>query len=254
MHKILWLDLETTGVDSEKDKIIEIGIIYQDLRTGKIAEFSRYIKLDSYPDNFNETEAIQVNGLTKEFLEKNGITEEEAYYDLIKFLNERLNRYDPSDKCILAGYNVTFDDDFSRALFERYGNKYYGSYISFLKIDVVNLIAQCTLLGIIPNLKNYKLETIIEYFKIKSESHKAIEDIRTTKILYELLSKKLRAINDRSGEVFKIIETLTGMSKQEIGLKIDKIISSDMEQVWNASLSILKSDFEEMGRSDGEVK
>ncbi len=191
MNKILWLDTETTGVDPKKDRIIEIGIIYQDLKTGKTDEFSQYIKLDSYPDNFNETEAIKVNGLTKEFLEKNGITEKGAYYDLMRFLNERLNRYEPSDKCILAGYNVNFDDDFARELFERYGNKYYGSYISFLKIDVVTLIAQCNLLGIIPKLENYKLTTILNYFKIKIEAHKAIKDIRATKILYELLLKKL---------------------------------------------------------------
>lgn len=244
MNKILWLDTETTGVDPEKDSIIEIGIIYQDLKTGAIEEFSQYIKLESYPDNFNETEAIKVNGLTKEFLEKNGITEKEAYYNLMRFLNERLDRYNPSDKCILAGYNVNFDDDFMRALFEKYGNKYYGSFISFLKIDVVNLIAQCNLLGIIPDLKNYKLETVKDLFLIKSESHKAINDIRDTKSLYTILSEKLKDATLKEG--FSIINELKGMSRQEIGLKIDKIISSDMEQVWNSALDIIKSGLEKM--------
>lgn len=192
MHKILWLDLETTGVDPINNRIVEIGAIYQDLKNDIIKEFQRYIKYDNYPDNYDEV--IEVHGLTREFLAENGKSERAVYYDFMIFLDGLMDRYNRNDKCILAGYNVTFDDDFAREMFIRFKNEYYGSYISFLKIDVVNLIAQCNLAGIIPNLPNYKLDTIIDHLQIKSESHKAIEDIRVTKLVYEMLSEKLKEV------------------------------------------------------------
>ena len=60
--KLLWVDLEMTGLEPEKDRILEVAAIATDMRLNKIAEYQATIKVD---------DAIIKERMIGEFWEKN---------------------------------------------------------------------------------------------------------------------------------------------------------------------------------------
>ena len=44
--KLLWIDLEMTGLDPSKDKILEVAAIATDMKLDKIAEYEAVVKVD----------------------------------------------------------------------------------------------------------------------------------------------------------------------------------------------------------------
>lgn len=44
--KLLWVDLEMTGLDPEKDKILEVAAIATDMKLNEIARFEAVVKVD----------------------------------------------------------------------------------------------------------------------------------------------------------------------------------------------------------------
>jgi DNA polymerase-3 subunit epsilon len=206
MFKLAFYDLETTGLDKEKDKITEIALKYYNLKTGEKDIFHRYIKYKSYPKDYDKI--AEKTGLTIEFLEEKGVPENEAYIDFEIFLNDKVDKFDSKDKIITAGFNIcSFDDQFIRSIFKRFFEHSYGNYISFLKIDLMSLLGVANILGIIPKLKNDKLETYKEHFKIDAKSHSAIEDVGTTeKLFYKMMVEIFVNFKSDEKRLKKIIE------------------------------------------------
>jgi len=62
---LLWLDLEMTGLDPEKDRILEVAAIATDFKLNEIARFSATVKVDD--------EIIKAR-MTGDFWEKNSKT------------------------------------------------------------------------------------------------------------------------------------------------------------------------------------
>ena len=192
MFKILFYDLETTGLDPEENRITEIAMEYENLKTCKKDTFHEFIKYDEYPDGYDEV--AKITGLTPEILAEKGDTEENVYNKVIEYLSSKVDRYDRNDKIITGGYNIAkFDDPFFRAFFLRFGNKYYGSFISFLKLDLLTLFALADIYEVVPKLVNNKLETYKEYFKMDAKSHSAEDDIRITKEIFQRLLNEIAA-------------------------------------------------------------
>jgi len=177
MGKVFWFDCETTGV-SDNSAIIQLaGLIEID---GQVIE---QINLKARPHTGAEIsmEALKVNNTTPDEIE----TFPEPiilYKTLIDRLNLWVNKFNRSDKMVLAGYNVSFDDGFLRRLFTRCGDKYYGSYFMWPKIDVAHCVAEQCAKGLI--LPNYKLSTICERYGVPINAHDAMGDILATRDLY----------------------------------------------------------------------
>ena len=189
MYKVFWFDLETTGLDKEKNRITEIAVIFEDTSTGKVEEFHQYIKYKEYPKDYAKVAAM--TGNTPEFLEEHGIDEETAYRNLRVFMESKVKKYEKLDKMIPAGYNVRFDLEFLNAMFNRYHNKYLFGLIAFLYLDVACKFAEAYIQKLIPQLKNTKLETFKEYFMLEGKSHSGIADIRVTRELFYMLDKMI---------------------------------------------------------------
>lgn len=191
--KCLWLDVETTGLDYEKDRIVELGIIYSNDTEEK--KFHTYIKYTNYPEAYTKpnSRAIELTGLTPEKLNQLGINELKAFQAIDWFFNHLTDRFTPTDKMILCGYNVDFDDNFLRQLFKRNGGKFYGSFIANCRLNVMNTLALATRLKKIPLLRSYKLQDVAKFFNFEFNPHNALEDILVTKRIQEHLENLLRS-------------------------------------------------------------
>jgi DNA polymerase III epsilon subunit-like protein len=189
--KILWFDVETGGLDSKTHPILEFAGLYEDTLIGDKSKaiFHEYIKYDKYPDGYKE--ACAINGLTEEILAEKGITPKEFYEKYLEFLGSKVDKHQKDDKMLLAGYNTDFDDGFNRQCFKNNGNQYYGSYFLNTRLNVMSTVAMAMKNGILPLMFNYKLETIARALQLKFKPHSALDDIKITRIINNMLEEKM---------------------------------------------------------------
>lgn len=173
MNNRLWIDVETTGFSSSKNRIVELAAIYQD---GKGSEdvFHRYIKHDEYPDDYEKV--VEVHGLTPEILEEKGEEEGNVFREFVCFAE----RVAGVDKLIMSGYNVPFDMRFIRETINRYDNEEYNLLFGDGNYCVYRRCKEWSKANVIPVLDNLKLKTVAEYFKVELKAHSALDDIRAT--------------------------------------------------------------------------
>lgn len=184
--KKLYIDTETTGLDARKNGIIQVsGIIEID---GAVAqEFN--IKCQPMPGDQVEPKALEVTGTTQEMI----MTYESgssAYQELVSIFDRYISKYDKSDKFQVVGYNVRYDMEMLKAWFDKNGNQYMGSYMTWQPFDVMSVCHMLKYMGYI-DLPNYKLSTLCEYFGVEIQAHDALSDIRATKILSQILLSKI---------------------------------------------------------------
>lgn len=99
MDKLLWIDVETTGLDFENDALLEIGMAYTDADLDPIGEpLDIILRWEGTPDPFI-TDMHGANGLLDAC--RTGLDPEEAY---------RIARgYAHRHKALVAGSSVRFD-------------------------------------------------------------------------------------------------------------------------------------------------
>lgn len=150
------LDLETTGLDPKKDRIIEIGaILMKGSRKQATREyFHRLIKIqDDIPDQIKK-----LTGISRRELEEKGVSLQEALKDLVHFLG-------PFQ---IVGYGISFDLRFLNQALEKNGM----NTISNKSLDLMRLVKKEKGL-----LENYKLQTVLPAYSIdRRVPHRALED------------------------------------------------------------------------------
>ena len=160
-------DLETSGLDKNRDYIIEVGAVK--IENGVICDrFSTLVKTQ------------QMTELPEEIEKLTGIkfSELQSAPSVVTALQEL---YDFANGCTFVAHNAPFDTAFL-------GNWGFWCGIDFYTatrgaIDTVKLAQE--ILG--AKVKNYKLSTIAEYFKIEFTPHRALDDAEATaKIFLEL--------------------------------------------------------------------
>lgn len=157
---IVFLDIETNGLNEKTDDIIEIGAIKVDR---DVYEFHELIKINKKLPR----EIIELTGITDNDLIK-GKDLKTVMIDLIKFLGNS----------IIVGYNVNFDIKFINKKLEQLGLKRISNRIYDL-MDFVKKDNQF--------LEDYKLQTALLGYGIeKIVPHRALEDAKLT---YELSDK-----------------------------------------------------------------
>lgn len=157
------IDTETTGINSNKDRIVQFsGKKYRirDQKMEQIAEMDIYIKA---PFPMPEA-AMRVNGITDEFLADKP-SEEDVVAEICAFM----------EGSILVGYNVDFDIRMISALCDRTHTPLQCSG----KMDVLEVARD---LVEKKEVQNHKLETISKYFGIDEgiTFHSLIDDVEAT--------------------------------------------------------------------------
>lgn len=155
------LDLETTGLDPKKDKIIEIGAVR--VRDGEpVAIYEQMIQ----PGRELGERVAQITGITQEMLEGAPYIEE-VLPALLEFLGED----------VLIGHRILFDYSFvkkaavnAKYMFEKQG------------IDTLKLARVC-----LPELPSKRLSELCAHYGITYRAHRASQDAQATHELYRRL-------------------------------------------------------------------
>ena len=155
------VDIETTGLDENKDHIIEIGAIK--VTESHVEEFQQLIKIDTIPRKIQE-----LTGIDGQLLAENGKDIDSVLSEFVQFIEE----------LTIVGYNIQFDIRFiNKAL-----KKMKQPKIKNKTIDLQKIVKKREAF-----LNNYKLETVLHHFGIdKKVPHRALEDV---KLMKELISK-----------------------------------------------------------------
>lgn len=190
MIKIIFIDTETGGVNAEKSALIQLSGIIEVDGTEK-EKFNFYIK--PFENSELNEKALEVQGRTLEELgTEKYIDESIIYKKFLEILDKYIDKYDKNDKFIVAGYNVKFDIDILKALFERNNNKFLFSYFNSSMLDPLYSVRLLQVAGMLPVLENNKLETWCKYFNIELKAHDSLQDITATKKLIEKLIELIK--------------------------------------------------------------
>lgn len=155
------IDIETDGLDEEKNSIIEIGAIK--IKGNKAESFSRLIRVDyELPQNI-----VNLTNITDEMLDESGGNKEEVLKDFIEFIED----------LPIVGYNLSFDIKFIK-----YNMENLGLDIQNKQVDLLPVVREKI------TLANYKLSTVAKHFGIAEKiPHRGLLDAG---IILEI-SKKL---------------------------------------------------------------
>lgn len=191
----LWLDGETTGLDSLRNDIVQLacvpvlGGIEQDIT------FNQYCQ----PIDYNEIDAgaLMVNGLTVDFLRKQQ-TPQAMVSNLVIYAKQFNCRF------IIAGYNVGFDKDFIAALFKKVGRE--ADFLELFTGDIRDTMKRAKKLKSQLPTPNIKLATLANHFGIEINAHDALSDIQATIKVDKILSDMLGEVEIYATEDHQMLD------------------------------------------------
>lgn len=156
------LDIETTGLNVNKDTIVEIGALL--IKNNQISNScSRLISSNAMLTK----KIIQLTGITKESIDENGVPQGEALNDFMEFIGRRT----------VYGYNVSFDLCFIQK----------ACICEQVKFTIENFVDIKQIAHAKLNLLNYSLIEVANKLGIYDEQHhRALDDCNLT---YKVLTK-----------------------------------------------------------------
>lgn len=188
---LLYIDTETTGLDTATCSIWQLSGYISDTATGVSDSFD--YKMRPYRNETISKEAAAKTGATQEELDSYP-SQSEVFSSFTALLGKYVDLEDWNQRVTPVGYNVSFDLDFLRAWFT-FNNSatLFSRNIYFPGIDVMYLAAYY-LLGERSKMRNFQLSTVYEKLTGKSlaNAHNAMADIDATKELLNVIVGKLR--------------------------------------------------------------
>lgn len=185
--KLLFFDLETTGVNPGKNGIHQIsGEIVIDGVSKEQFDFH----VQPNPKAIIEEDALKVAGVTREQVLAYPPMQQ-VYSEFVAMLGKYVDKYNKKDKFFLVGYNnAAFDNQFLRGFFLQNGDQYFGSWFWSNTIDVM-VLASAYLATRRPDMENFKLSTVAKTLGVDVESeslHNALYDINLTKAVFDIVT------------------------------------------------------------------
>jgi len=168
--RVVVFDTETTGL-SNADEIVQIAAVeyVNGLQT-------RTLNLYLVPTCEISSEAEAVHGLSRTFLEANGIPPQDALEQFFAFVG---------DEALIVGHNVSFDFRMMRNECAKFDCKMNLELFEFC--DTVRLAKR-----LVPGLPRYSLASLIDALKIEGKNtHDALDDTRACGELFMDLVRRI---------------------------------------------------------------
>lgn len=188
MEKLIFIDLETTGLELNSGVYQISGIV----ECGKrVEEFNFFC--DIFEDDLVDPKSFEVNGMSLEKLAKLP-NPAEIHEKFLCLLDQYVDKYNKQDKFTLIAYAAHFDEQRLREWFKKNDDDYFGSWFWFPSLCVMR-IAAFYYRKKRKEFPNFKLETVAKHMGIVLPStdgedkgfHDAMFDARTLREMYHCL-------------------------------------------------------------------
>jgi DNA polymerase-3 subunit epsilon len=181
-HRIAWVDVETTGLEADKHRVIEVAVEVTDMDLRVIEAYSTKIGLDARDRLIAEPKALEVNGYTDEEWQGAPMPSYELW--------ERVHRL--TSRLTLAGQNVEFDAKFMTAEMLRFGLR--PSWIR-RKLDVMGYGINAMMEH---GLKSASLDEV--YAALGGPNigaHRAVADVKRAQYVYKMYALGYRLVREK---------------------------------------------------------
>lgn len=238
-HNVNFLvyDIESGGLWSHNNPIIELAIIGLDNSLTELFRYENYIKpyygkiIDSntpFLQNIGdakeiefekykyknidggwrkelkvEAQALQANGIKMKDVEEKGIDIKQLYKDLVKIFKENKKSY---QKPVLVGHNIgSFDNAFIEYIFDicesKRGNRDQSSLYNYVDNCFEDTILIARKKWGLEEVENYQLGSVAAKLGIEStDYHRAMNDTEVTKEIFIKFTQDLRNKNSSNQE------------------------------------------------------
>lgn len=220
------IDLETTGYDPARDRIIELGAVrYQN--GGKVAEFETLVNPQCEIDEF----ITHKTGISNEMVKTSPLLCD-VLKDYIEFIG----------KDIVVGHNVHFDINFI-----------YDNLVSLFDIPFVNDYCDTLFISrrVLPEIENHKLITLMSYFNFgERQEHRSISDCENTNSIFVALHQLIRK---RNIDVLALAKHTPAFHRpyKMSGIDVDSL-TIDEDCLIYGKVCVFTGTLEKMGRKEAE--
>lgn len=177
-NSLIYFDTETTGLDAEKCKVIELAAIQYRNIDGRWVEGPHMDALIKLPDGEKIPQKIvDLTHITDEMLESEGISERESLEIISTYF---------MGKTLLVAHNIQFDINFLSFSFLR---SFPENIKLITEADYLDTLTVCKDRKAYP----HKLENMIDYYDLSDQcqnSHRAIDDVYALALVTDKMIKE----------------------------------------------------------------
>ena len=209
-ENIVVFDVESTGLVTTNDEIIQIAAIRLNADGSIKAKFMRYLKPAK-----SVGRSVNVHGLTDEFLASNGQEPSQALSEFVEFARDS----------VLVGHNINYDLNILTSQMSRLSMTplIYQNYY-----DTLDIFRR-----FYPRLENHKLESLGEFCEVKHKSsHDAYDDICATAeiLIYAIEKNILPTLEQRRRFISKHLKKFESamLKMQTIRQQVNKLYPRDL--------------------------
>jgi DNA polymerase III epsilon subunit-like protein len=173
MGQLVFVDLETTGLELDRHGIIEIGAVFETDGQREPDDFQALANPGGV--EYNE-EAAKIHNISREAIN--------AAPPLAEVLKQFDNRC--ADNAVISGWNTKFDEAFLYKAYRHHGIPWRFDYHIF---DVWSIYKRLQLLGKLPADMHLGLGAVAQYYNIVRDGedhHRALNDVEWTWRLHRL--------------------------------------------------------------------
>lgn len=200
---VVVFDVESTGLDTARDEIIQIAAIRIDKHGTVLASMNRFLKATK-----SVGQSVHTHHITDEQLAREGIRPEEGLQEFLDFARDS----------VVVGHNVGYDLTILASQLNRLGMDSLKCLACYDTLDIFRRFY--------PQLKNHKLATIGEFCQVSHVStHDAFDDISATGeiLIYAVNNNIVQGIDERRrffakySKVFVPFATKIGEYRRDTG-------------------------------------